>query len=89
MAKGFDLRCAAGKTARLWLQGKGGALMPGQAFVLLPPKESARENAAAGYLSPSRQALIDQNERHVNVVICESGYRTLKDGIENLQPPLQ
>ena len=35
--KGFNLRCAAGKTARVWLQGKGGGLKPGQAMVLLPP----------------------------------------------------
>jgi hypothetical protein len=39
MAKGFNLRCAAGKTARVWQQGKGGGLKPGQAFVLLPKKE--------------------------------------------------
>ena len=26
MPKGFNLRCAAGKTARVWLQGKGGGL---------------------------------------------------------------
>ena len=34
MPKGFDLRCAAGKTAHVWQQGKGGGLKPGQAFVL-------------------------------------------------------
>jgi hypothetical protein len=38
MPKGFDLKCGAGKTARVWLQGKGGGLTPGQALVLLPPK---------------------------------------------------
>ena len=31
MPKGFNLQCAAGKTARVWLQGKGGGLKPGQA----------------------------------------------------------
>jgi hypothetical protein len=36
MPKGFDLRCGAGKTARVWVQGKGGALTPGQPMVLLP-----------------------------------------------------
>jgi hypothetical protein len=52
MSKGFDMRCGAGKTARVWLQGKGGGLKPGQAIVVLPAK--AGEKAAAGYLSPLR-----------------------------------
>lgn len=30
MPKGFNLRCAAGKAARVWLQGKGGELAPGK-----------------------------------------------------------
>jgi hypothetical protein len=34
MPKGFDLRRGAGKTARVWVQGKGCALRPGQAMVL-------------------------------------------------------
>jgi hypothetical protein len=33
--------------------------------------------------------LIDNNDRHVNVIICESDYRALKRGIENLPAPLQ
>jgi hypothetical protein len=76
--RGFDLRCAAGKTARVWLQGKGGALKPGQAFVLLPEKAGEGVNAAAGYVSPLRQALIEKNETHVNGVVCESDYREPK-----------
>jgi hypothetical protein len=44
MPKGFNLRCAAGKTARVWLQGKGGGLAPGQALVLLPVKMTAVGN---------------------------------------------
>ena len=36
MPKGFNLRCAAGKTARVWLQGKGEALTPGRVAVLHP-----------------------------------------------------
>jgi hypothetical protein len=59
MPKGFDLRCGAGKTARVWLQGKGGGLKPGQALVLLPLKSGENENSPAAYLSPLRQALID------------------------------
>jgi hypothetical protein len=67
MPKGFDLRCAAGKTARVWKQGKGGGLKPGQAFVLLPKKMEEGADAAAGYLSPLRTALIDRNHGNVNV----------------------
>jgi hypothetical protein len=89
MLKGFNLRCAAGKTARVWLQGKGGGLKPGQALVFLPPREGMTGDSPAGYLAPLRQALIDDNERHVNVVVCESDYRALKRGIEYLPPAVQ
>jgi hypothetical protein len=41
------------------------------------------------YPAPLRQSLIDNNERRVNVVVCESDYRALKRGIEYLAPPLQ
>jgi len=84
MSNGFDLRFATGKTARVWLQGKGGALKPGQAFVLLPPREGMTDDSPAGYFAPLRQALIDKNKRHVNVVVCEDDYRALKRGIEHL-----
>ena len=84
----FDLRCGAGKTARVWVQGKGGALKPGQAMVLLPLREGEHENSLAGYLAPLRQTLIDNNERHVNVV-CESDYRALRRGIEHLLSGVQ
>jgi hypothetical protein len=82
-----DLICVARREDRhVWLQGKGGALKPGQGFVLLPPREGEDENSPAGYLSPLRQALIDNNKLHVNVVVCESDYRALKLGIEHLIP---
>jgi hypothetical protein len=55
----------------------------------LPPKEREGDNAPAGYLAPLRQALIDKNKRHVNVVVCESDYRALKRGIERLPPAVQ
>ena len=44
MPKGFDLECAAGETARVWLQGKGGGLKPGQAMILLPPKQGRQKS---------------------------------------------
>jgi hypothetical protein len=66
-----------------------GGLKPGQAFVLFPEKEGEGADAAAGYLSPLRTALIDRNHGHVNVVVRESDYRALKRGIENLLPRVQ
>jgi hypothetical protein len=84
-----DRRCAAGKTARVWQQGKGGGLKPGQAFVLLPAKEEEGADTTAGYLSPLRTALIDRNHGHVNVVVCESDYRALKRGVEHLGSGVQ
>jgi hypothetical protein len=87
--KGFNLRCAAGKTARVWLQGKGGGLMPGQTLVLLPVKEGETDTSPAAYIAPLRRALIDDNRRHVNVVVCERDYRALERGIEHLPPPQQ
>jgi hypothetical protein len=89
MPKGFDLRCSAGKTARVWVQRKGGGLNPGQTMVLLPLREEEDENSLAGYLAPLRQTLIDKNNRHVNVVVCESDYQALRRGIERLPPPVQ
>ena len=87
MPKGFNLQCAAGKTARVWLQGKGGGLKPGQAAVLLPPKEGETDEFPVAYRAPLRQALIDHNAGHVNVVKCEADYKALKQGIEHLPPP--
>jgi hypothetical protein len=58
-------------------------------MVLLPLKEGETEESRAAYLAPLRQALIDQNERHVNVVVSESDDRALKRGIEYLPAPLQ
>ena len=89
MPKGFNLQCAAGTTARVWLQGKGGGLKPGQVAVLLPPKGGETAESPAAYLAPLRQALIDSNTGHVNVIVCESDYRALKRGVEHLRPPTQ
>ena len=89
MPKGFNLRWAAGKTARVWLQGQGGGLAPGQALVLLPVKDGETDASPVAYRAPLRQALIDDNAGHVNVVACEADYRALKRGIEHLPPPMQ
>ena len=58
------------------------------AMVLLPLREGEHENSLSGYLAPLRQTLIDNNERHVNVV-CESDYRALRRGIEHLLSGVQ
>jgi hypothetical protein len=47
------------------------------------------ECSPAAHLAPLRRTLIDDNKRHVNVVVCESDYRALKRGIGNLKPPMQ
>jgi hypothetical protein len=69
--------------------GEGGALKPGQAMVLLPLKEAENAQSPGAYVVPLRQALIDKNEGHVNVVVCESDYPALKRGIYNLAPGVQ
>ena len=89
MPKGFNLQCAAGKTARVWLQGKGGGLKSGQAAVLSPPKEGETDESPVAYRAPLCQALIDENAGHVNVIVSEADYRALKRGIEHLPPRLQ
>ena len=61
MPKGFNLRCAARKTARVWLQGQGGSLRPGQALVLLPISDAETDKSPVAYRSPLRQALLDDN----------------------------
>jgi hypothetical protein len=62
MPKGFDLKCGEGRTARVWLQGNGGGLTPGQALVLLPPKANEHQNSPAA-LRPGRQILDAPLER--------------------------
>jgi|RhiMethySRZTD1v2_1073278.scaffolds.fasta_scaffold47207_7 hypothetical protein len=52
MPKGFNLRCAAGISARVWLQGKGGALMPRQALVLLPLQNGETDDSPVAYRAP-------------------------------------
>ena len=58
-------------------------------MVLLPTKKRETAESPAGYLAPLRQALLDNNSGHVNVVVCESDYHALKRGIEHLPPPPQ
>jgi len=63
MPKGFDLRCGAGKTARVWLQGNGGGIKPGQAMVLLPIKDGETDSSPAAYLAPKAQRTVLQHHR--------------------------
>jgi hypothetical protein len=50
----------------------------------LPHSSSAR-----AYQAPLRQALIDDNTEHVNIVVCEADYKALKRGIQHLPPAVQ
>jgi len=51
-------------------------------------KERETDESPAAYRA-LRQALIDDNAGHVNVVVCEADYRALKRGIGHLAPPPQ
>ena len=55
--------------------------------MLLPIQEGETDESPAAYRAPLRQALIDDNAGHVNVVVCEADYRALKRGIGHLPPP--
>lgn len=68
MPKGFNLQCAAGKTARVWLQGKR-RLTAGQALVLLQVQEGETDESPVAYRASLRHALIDDNIGHVNIVV--------------------
>ena len=69
--------CREGRRAGCW------------ALVLLPVKEGETDKSPVAYRAPLRQALIDDNTGHVNVVVCEADYSALKRGIEHLPPPTQ
>ena len=86
MPKGFDLWCSAGKTGRVWLQGDGGSIKPGEALVLLLPQSKGPAEGPVAHMAPLRRALIDANTGHVNLVVCESDYAALKRGIGHLPP---
>jgi hypothetical protein len=57
--------------------------------VLLPIKDGETDESPVAYRAPLREALIDDNAGHVNVVVCEADYRALKRGIGHLPPPTQ
>ena len=57
--------------------------------VLLPIKEGETNSRRPAYRAPLRQALIDDNARHVNIVVCETDYKALKRGIQHLPPAVQ
>ena len=58
-------------------------------MVLLPIRPGETDESPVAYQAPLRQALIDDNTGHVNIVVCEADYQALKRGIEHLPPPLQ
>jgi hypothetical protein len=70
-------------------------LLPEGAYDIMIANAEAEGNCCRSktmnpaYLAPLRQALIDDNSGHVNLVVCESDYRALKRGIEHLPPMVQ
>ena len=74
MPKGFDLRGGPGRTARVWLQPKGGAFTSAKRFVLLPAIERREDRRSLCWISSTTTlALIAENTGHVNFVVCEAG----------------
>ena len=81
MPKGFNLQCPAGKTARVGLQGKGGGLKPGEAAVLLPPKEGETDESPVTHRAPLPA---DRHGAKTGVFLSEvRDYRPLRDCVEN------
>jgi hypothetical protein len=73
MPKGFNLRCAAGKTARVSL----GAHTPGQALVLLSIQESETDDSPITYRAPvpgadrrQHRALLDTRDETRRDPLC-------------------
>jgi hypothetical protein len=83
MPKGFNLRCAAGKTLRIWLQGKVGALKPGQALVLLPHKRRGDRRVARRLSRAPAAGAARQQQRSCERRITKRS----SEGIEHLPPP--
>ena len=88
MPKGLNLQCAAGEDRACMAAREGRRAKPGQAAVLLPPKDGETAESRVAYRASLRQALIDDNAGHVNVVVCEADYMALMLGIEHLAPPM-
>ena len=51
-------------------------------MVLLTIQERETYDLPVAYRTPLRQALIDDNTGHVNIVVGEADYKALKRGIE-------
>jgi hypothetical protein len=47
------------------------------------------DESPVAYRAPLRQALIDDNTGHVNLVVCETDYKALRRGLAYLPPPMQ
>jgi hypothetical protein len=86
----WDLICGSGRETREGVMaGEGRRPQPGQALVLLPLRDGETASSSVAYHAPLRQALIENKQRHVNLVVYERDYLALKRGIEHLLPPMQ
>ena len=81
--------CSSGLSLRLLAarEGRRSEARPGGGAIATEGRGNCRSPTA--YLAPLRQALIDKNTGHVNVVVCESDYHALRRGIGHLRPPTQ
>jgi hypothetical protein len=68
-------------------EGRRAEARPGGGAIATEGRET--DESPLAYRAPLRQALIDENADHVNVIVSEADYRALKRGIEHLPPPLQ
>ena len=46
--------------------------------MLLPIREGEIDQSPAAYRVPLRQVLIEDNTGHLNIIVCEADYKTLK-----------
>ena len=90
MPKGFNLHCAAGQTARVWLQGKGGGLKNRVRRRCYCHRRKERPTSSPSPIARRcARRSIHENAGHVNVIVSEADYHALKRGIEHLPLPLQ
>jgi hypothetical protein len=85
-AEGFQFAVRRWKNRSRLAARQSRSFNPGKCLVLLPIKERETEESPAGYYTSLRQALVDENTGHVNLIVCEADYDALKRGIEHLPP---
>jgi len=88
MPKGFNLRVCPEKPRECGCRVRGKRSRPDRpwcSYLYRRVKPMTHQLPIA----PLRQALIDDNTGHVNIVVCETDYKATKRGIERLPPAVQ